>query len=359
MTAVNEYCLKITNLENSTSYTIEKGKFYACFTDILDLGRIANNNFSDTIEVNTGLFKEFFTLFKRIRVRKLLKKYGFTDDEISSLFEEFNLEKNIRADELCHILIKASLYIDILFKQNDLILFNTIGLSYQTISKIYHRIYQRMQLYPNKTAVVFENIVFYDKTEFEIVSKENINNYLEWRESHEVQSLYHVKFRNVEDIASFDIEKGAFYSCHTSIPDLAKKLFRANYPNSVNKGGIVYENKKIFKYTTVERFFKKHIWNKDTRIALYNEFGFKPNKLVNRLEPYIKASILIDLLFFSKYFNEVIFFEMKDWPSDIYPQIINRINKNQQEFPEKTVVVFVENRLYGKTFFELVNKQTK
>ncbi|NDV59706.1 hypothetical protein [Bacteroides sp. 519] len=356
MNPSSDYYLKITNLGNISTCVIEKGKFYACFTDIPNPEEIIYETPLKRA-VGVEVFHGYHHIFKRIKTRKLLKKYGFTDNEISSLLEEFKLDYNIRADKIWHVSIKASLLIDILFKNKDLIFFSAGGLSFQSREKIYSRIYQKLQLYPNKTAVVFENVVFYDKTEVEIVSKESVDNYLEWRESHEVQSPYYVKFKNVEDIVSFDIEKGAFYSCHTSIPDLAKKLSKASYPNATGAAGIIYENKKIFKYTTVERFFKKHIWNKDTRIALYNEFGFKLNKLINRLEPYIKASILIDLLFGK--FDKVIFFDMRDWPSDIYPQIINRINKKQQEFPEKTVVVFEENKLYGKTFFELVNKQTK
>ena len=38
----DNYYLKIYNLENTSSFTVFKGKFYACFSEIHNLGRIVS-----------------------------------------------------------------------------------------------------------------------------------------------------------------------------------------------------------------------------------------------------------------------------------------------------------------------------
>ena len=99
----DNYYLKIYNLENRSSFTVFKGKFYACFSEIHNLGRIVSFKNRRTafplcifnkkvtspiiigeikIEKKTDIYFKNFKIFKHIKLYSLLKKYGFSDSEI-------------------------------------------------------------------------------------------------------------------------------------------------------------------------------------------------------------------------------------------------------------------------------------
>lgn len=329
---------KINNLFSNKNIEIKKsanidftelvtGKFYAYFTE--------NINFREEAKY-LNIFYVDYSIFKRIKVGKLLKKYGFTDQEILLLLEEFNLRYNDYADRIYHISIKASLLIDILFKKNDIILFSTSGLSYQSSEKIYRRIYEKLRAYPDKTAIIFENIPFYHKTDFEIVSEYNIQNYEEWRISHYVVSPYYIEIRDIEDINYFGIKKGVIYSCFTQTSNLAEKLSLANYPHITGTTGFYYNNINIFK-----RLIRNPFW----------KIYYKKEDIDKRFK---KISLFIDTSF--KYWNQIILFDMKYWPVALYPEIMNYIYNKHLEFPQKTIIVFEKVKDYGKTSFEIMNK---
>ena len=197
----DNYYLKIYNLENTSSFTVFKGKFYACFSAIHNLGRIVSLKNRRTafplcifnkkvtspiiigeikIEKKTDIYFKNFKIFEHIKLYSLLKKYGFSDSEIKLLYEEFNMDYKIYADDIIHIRIKAAILIDILFKKSNLILFHTAGLTYPSSMIIYQRIYRRLQEYPEKSAIVFEYREELKRIAFEEVSVDNINNYEEW-----------------------------------------------------------------------------------------------------------------------------------------------------------------------------------
>ena len=197
----DNYYLKIYNLENTSSFTVFKGKFYACVAAIHNLGRIVSLKNRRTafplgifnkkvtspiiigeikIEKKTDIYFKNFKIFKHIKLYSLLKKYDFSDSEIKLLYEEFNMDYKIYADDIIHIRIKAAILINILFKKSNLILFHTAGLTYPSSMIIYQRIYRRLQEYPEKSAIVFEYREELKRIAFEEVSVDNINNYEEW-----------------------------------------------------------------------------------------------------------------------------------------------------------------------------------
>ena len=128
----------------------------------------------------TDIYFKNFKIFKHIKLYSLLKNYDFSDSEIKLLYEEFNMDYKIYADDIIHIRIKAAILINILFKKSNLILFHTAGLTYPSSMIIYQRIYRRLQEYPEKSAIVFEYREELKRIAFEEVSVDNINNYEEW-----------------------------------------------------------------------------------------------------------------------------------------------------------------------------------
>lgn len=196
----DNYYFKIYNLGNISSFTAFAGRFYVCFSVIPNFGKIISSQnkkctfplnifckkytdpFMDEtrIEEKVEIYFENFRIFRHIRLSNLLKKYGFSTNEINLLFEELNLDDKIYADNIIHIRIKAAILIDILFKKNDLILFHTAGLSYPSSKVIYQRIYKRLQEHPEKSAIVFEYGEKIKQIVFKEVSVDNISNYEGW-----------------------------------------------------------------------------------------------------------------------------------------------------------------------------------
>ncbi|WP_291582845.1 hypothetical protein [Bacteroides sp.] len=164
----DNYYLKIYNLENRSSFTVFKGKFYACFSEIHNLGRIVS-------------FKNRRTAFPLcIFNKKVTSPIIIGEIKIEKKTDIYFKNFKIYADDIIHIRIKAAILIDILFKKSNLILFHTAGLTYPSSMIIYQRIYRRLQEYPEKSAIVFEYREELKRIAFEEVSVDNINNYEEW-----------------------------------------------------------------------------------------------------------------------------------------------------------------------------------
>lgn len=194
-------CLKICNMGNIKSFVVECGKFYVCFSSIHNLGeqiylkdkryifplnlflKKKVDSFIERakFESDKDIFFDNFRIFKHIRLCRLLKKFGFSDNEMNYLFEEFNMKRNIYADDIIHVRIKAAILIDILFKKSNVVLFHTSGLSYSSSKTIYQRIYKRLKEYPNKAAIIFECGDHFEQIIIEEVSLNNINDYERWR----------------------------------------------------------------------------------------------------------------------------------------------------------------------------------
>lgn len=194
-------CLKIYNMGNVKSFVVECGKFYACFSSIHNLGKQIFSKdkryifplglfykrkidpFIERVKVESyeDIFFDNFQVFRHIRLCKLLGNFGFSDNEMNCLFKEFNIKRDIYADDIIHVRIKAAILIDILFQKSDVVLFHTSGLSYSSNKTVYQRIYKRLKEHPNKAAIIFEYGDNFEQIIIEEVSLNNINDYERWR----------------------------------------------------------------------------------------------------------------------------------------------------------------------------------
>jgi hypothetical protein len=186
----DNYSLKIAHFADIDHFTAKRGDFYVCFSEIRNLGKVIALNDDSLIEKSKPFFYENYRIFKRIKVKHLLRKYGFNDIEIGSICNEFNLDCDVSVQKIPCVSIKATILIDILFKKSDLILFTTAGLSYDTCATIYRRIYHHLKECAGKTVIVFEEIGYYGKTQFEDLPIEAMTDYRTWIERKRIITQY-------------------------------------------------------------------------------------------------------------------------------------------------------------------------
>lgn len=167
-------------LINNEIYKLREGVLYSLILNTSEnpLRRIAKDNpQSWNTEKNLVLESSLF-MYMRKKVSKVLLGYGFTFSEINEILNILNISEDIYIYKLstkirCHIIIY------ILLKNNNLILFQTVGISYETIQTCYQLLYEKIQE-TNKIVIMIEHSNIDGTFCLKEIDQAEINNYSTW-----------------------------------------------------------------------------------------------------------------------------------------------------------------------------------
>lgn len=179
--------LIIENIDTAQRLIVNKGEIYLCCSDIDNLDRVIASPYGQ-ISVFDRMGRMFglwnmqpkyvknikitrftnicyinYSIFKHIRLNKLLHSYGLKKDECNEIYSRIsdsafttscNIDGKVYAD-FPHVRIKAIILFEILLRLSDVVLFNTSGLSEQSSKALIKYIKYRMKQFPQKSVIIF------------------------------------------------------------------------------------------------------------------------------------------------------------------------------------------------------------
>lgn len=129
--------------------------------------RKANFVFNKNIKIKryTDIYYMNYSLFNQnIKLEKLLGRYGLTKEECMALYAYIEhslfstpcpINGEMYVDEIIHVRIRSVILFELLFKMNDVILFNFTGLGEHTCVSVMKYILHKFRKSTTKSAVLF------------------------------------------------------------------------------------------------------------------------------------------------------------------------------------------------------------
>lgn len=169
---------------------------------------------------------------------------------------------------------------------------------------------------------------------------------------------YYLEIRNLEDIPSFFIERGAFYICHSNIPALGRllskvekgianssliRLFR--YKKSIPNINIVITNDTklffigydLFRHVKLERLMRKYNFSTEEIQSFFNEFEINRNICTNEIVYMsVRVILMVDIMFKN---SDLILFDDVVSPQTLEVVFLRSL-QHLKTSPQKTVIIF-------------------